>query len=124
MLEMINVSKSYGEIKALRETTFSVQPGEIVGIVGKSGSGKTTLLRLLNLMEQPSSGKVLIDGVDVQTLSKKYSSTAAANGHDFPELQFIGKLESIRQCGSPAKVAQETTTRENSKSIRICRYGT
>ncbi|MEO1772019.1 ATP-binding cassette domain-containing protein [Candidatus Enterococcus ferrettii] len=71
MLEMINVSKSYGEIKALRETTFSVQPGEIVGIVGKSGSGKTTLLRLLNLMEQPSSGKVLIDGVDVQTLSKK-----------------------------------------------------
>lgn len=71
MLALENVTKNYGETQALKNLTFSVQPGEIVGIVGKSGSGKSTLLRLLNLMEQPSAGQILIDGVDVQTLSKK-----------------------------------------------------
>lgn len=71
MLALENVTKNYGETQALKNLTFSVQPGEIVGIVGKSGSGKSTLLRLLNLMEQPSAGQILIDGVDVQILSKK-----------------------------------------------------
>ena len=55
MIELVNVSKVYQETR-LKNIHFSVQPGEIVGIVGKSGSGKSTLLRLLNLMEQPSEG--------------------------------------------------------------------
>ncbi|MGM0215758.1 ATP-binding cassette domain-containing protein [Enterococcus sp. AZ109] len=71
MLDLINVSKSYGEIQALSNIQLSIKTGEIVGIVGKSGSGKTTLLRLLNLMEQPSDGKILIDGINLQTLPKK-----------------------------------------------------
>lgn len=70
MLELKNLSKFYSKTQALKNIQFSVEPGEIVGIVGKSGSGKTTLLRLLNLMEQPSEGQILIDGIDQQTLSK------------------------------------------------------
>ena len=61
MIELVNVSKVYQETHALKNIHFSVQPGEIVGIVGKSGSGKSTLLRLLNLMEQPSEGEIRID---------------------------------------------------------------
>ncbi len=71
MIELVNVSKDYQETHALKNIHFSVQPGEIVGIVGKSGSGKSTLLRLLNLMEQPSEGEIRIDGRNVQTFSKK-----------------------------------------------------
>ena len=71
MIELVNVSKVYQETHALKNIHFSVQPGEIVGIVGKSGSGKSTLLRLLNLMEQPSEGEIRIDGRNVQTFSKK-----------------------------------------------------
>lgn len=71
MIELVNVSKVYQETHALKNIHFSVQPGEIVGIVGKSGSGKSTLLRLLNLMEQPSEGEIRIDGRNVQTCSKK-----------------------------------------------------
>ena len=71
MIEVMNLTKIYEESKALNNICFTVEPGEIVGIVGKSGSGKSTLLRLLNLMEQPSEGKILIDGVDVHSLNKK-----------------------------------------------------
>lgn len=96
MIELVNVSKVYQETHALKNIHFSVQPGEIVGIVGKSGSGKSTLLRLLNLMEQPSEGEIRIDGRNVQTFSKKRSSPAATtNGDGVSALQFVRKFENL-----------------------------
>ncbi len=71
MIELINVTKSYEGTQAVKNIHLTIEPGEIIGIVGKSGSGKSTLLRLLNLMEEPSSGEILIDGVAVQKLNKK-----------------------------------------------------
>ncbi|MGM0157214.1 ABC transporter ATP-binding protein [Enterococcus sp. AZ191] len=70
MIELRNVSKRYENTQALHSIDFSVEEGEIIGIVGKSGSGKSTLLRLLNLMEDPSSGKILFDGIDSQTFTR------------------------------------------------------
>lgn len=76
MIELVNVSKVYQETHALKNIHFSVQPGEIVGIVGKSGSGKSTLLRLLNLMEQPSEGRfVLMAEMFKPSLKKKFASS-------------------------------------------------
>ncbi|MED3624087.1 ectoine/hydroxyectoine ABC transporter ATP-binding protein EhuA [Neobacillus thermocopriae] len=57
------VSKSFGDLKVLREIDFSVYPGEKVAIIGPSGSGKTTLIRLLMTLEEPTSGVIEIDGV-------------------------------------------------------------
>ena len=54
-----------GDVKALDDCNLTVSKGEVVGIIGPSGSGKSTLLRCLNLLEQPSSGKVIFDGVDI-----------------------------------------------------------
>ncbi|MBF8808020.1 MAG: ATP-binding cassette domain-containing protein [Enterococcus lacertideformus] len=71
MIELVRVTKTYEEAEALKNISFTVEHGEIIGIVGKSGSGKSTLLRLLNLMEPPTSGKILIDGVDAKDLNKK-----------------------------------------------------
>jgi polar amino acid transport system ATP-binding protein len=56
------VSKSFGDIKVIRELDFSVSPGEKVAIIGPSGSGKTTLIRLLMTLEEPSSGVIEING--------------------------------------------------------------
>ena len=71
MYTLTHVSKQYEQTKALQDISFTVDPGEIVGVVGKSGSGKSTLLRLLNLLEMPSEGQLLIDGKEVSQLSKK-----------------------------------------------------
>lgn len=70
MLEAINITKRYDR-SVLDSLSFAVQPGEIVGVVGKSGSGKSTLLRLLNLIETPDSGELLFDGKRIDPLNKK-----------------------------------------------------
>jgi polar amino acid transport system ATP-binding protein len=56
------VSKSFGDIKVIREVDFAVSPGEKVAIIGPSGSGKTTLIRLLMTLEEPTSGIIEING--------------------------------------------------------------
>lgn len=64
-----NVSYAYRDNVILDQVNLTIQPGEKVGIVGPSGSGKSTLLRLLDLYIEPTAGRVLIDGHDIQTVS-------------------------------------------------------
>lgn len=61
-----NLSKSYGDVQALRDVSATVYPGEVLGIVGESGSGKSTFLRCLNLEETPDEGSYSLDLPDVQ----------------------------------------------------------
>ena len=69
LLEVKNISKTYGigeaTVHALKQATFSVPKGEFVAIVGESGSGKSTLLNMIGALDTPTTGKVLIDGLDV-----------------------------------------------------------
>jgi polar amino acid transport system ATP-binding protein len=62
MIEVINVSKSFGDLCVLKGISFSVQRGEAVAIIGPSGSGKTTLLRCLNFLTEYDSGEIYVDG--------------------------------------------------------------
>lgn len=64
-----NVSYSYRDRNILDQVNLTIEPGEKVGIIGPSGAGKSTLLRLLDLYIEPTAGRVLIDGYDVQTVS-------------------------------------------------------
>ncbi len=61
-VEVERVSRSFGSIAALRDVSLSVAPGELLAVTGRSGSGKSTLLNLIGGLDQPSGGRVLIDG--------------------------------------------------------------
>ncbi len=61
MIELIDIHKSFNGIKALSDINICIQESEIFGIIGQSGAGKSTLLRLLNLLERPDAGKIIID---------------------------------------------------------------
>jgi lipoprotein-releasing system ATP-binding protein len=73
------VEKVYGEgdtaIHALQNINFTVRRGEFILIVGSSGSGKSTLLNMIGLLDRPTSGKVIIDGVDTSTLNDNQLSS-------------------------------------------------
>ena len=58
-LEVSGIEKSFGKTKVLQGITFSAEQGEVVSIIGSSGGGKTTLLRSINLLETPTSGRIL-----------------------------------------------------------------
>jgi general L-amino acid transport system ATP-binding protein len=65
MIEMIDVSKSFGAFQALQDVSLSVARGEKVVVCGPSGSGKSTLIRLVNRLEAHQSGKVIVDGIEL-----------------------------------------------------------
>lgn len=72
MITFENITKTYGgktHVQALKGISLTINDGEIFGIIGKSGAGKSTLVRCINMLEKPTSGKVIIDGKELTAMS-------------------------------------------------------
>jgi polar amino acid transport system ATP-binding protein len=65
VIELIDIHKRFGDVEVLNGVSLAVRPGEVVCIIGASGSGKSTLLRCINFLEQPTAGRIIIDGKQV-----------------------------------------------------------
>jgi putative ABC transport system ATP-binding protein len=92
VLEVDHVTKVYPSeppVTALRDVSFAVAGGELVGIVGPSGSGKTTLLHLMGSLDQPSSGHVRVTGLDIAQLSDRELAALRATRIGFVFQQFF-----------------------------------
>ena len=70
MIDIKNITKSFGSLQVLKGIDLHINKGEIVSIVGPSGAGKTTLLQIIGTLDKPESGSIVIDGIDVSNLSK------------------------------------------------------
>ena len=71
ILELKDISKIYGDLKALDKINLNVEKGEWVSIMGPSGSGKTTMMNIIGCMDKPSIGEVLLEGIDISKLNQK-----------------------------------------------------
>jgi len=69
LLELREVARSFGGVRAVDGLSFSVEPGEILGLIGPNGAGKTTIVNLISGFIKPSSGNILLDGHDVSGLA-------------------------------------------------------
>ena len=65
MIDVVDLHKSFGDLQVLKGITETIKDGEVVCVVGPSGSGKSTFLRCLNLLEEPTSGKIILDGLQI-----------------------------------------------------------
>jgi putative ABC transport system ATP-binding protein len=92
VLQIEDVTKTYPSqppLTALRGVSFTVAAGELVGVVGPSGSGKTTLLHVLGTLDQPSSGRVRVTGLDAARASDRELATLRATRIGFVFQQFF-----------------------------------
>ncbi|MBC8253839.1 MAG: ATP-binding cassette domain-containing protein, partial [Ardenticatenia bacterium] len=69
LLEMRSVSKSFGEVQAVRDVDFTASRNEVVGLLGDNGAGKSTLIKIITGYYQPDSGEILFDGRRVEHLT-------------------------------------------------------
>ena len=68
MIDVINLTKKFGDLLVLDDITTSIKEGERIVVIGPSGGGKSTFLRCLNCLEDPTAGKIFFDGVDLADL--------------------------------------------------------
>jgi len=109
-LELRHVSKTYGsgptEVRALRDVNLSIEPGELVAVMGPSGSGKSTLLTIAGSLEEPTSGEVLVDGVDVATVSRSDRARMRRRsiGYVFQDFNLLPGLTAIENVTLPLEL--------------------
>lgn len=110
MLEMHNVSKTYGDgsttVHALREIELRVACGELVAVMGPSGSGKSSLLTIAGSLEEPTTGTVLVDGVPLASMSKKMRSQLRRRsiGFVFQDFNLLPGLTAAENVAMPLEL--------------------
>jgi putative ABC transport system ATP-binding protein len=109
-LELRQVSKVYGsgptEVRALRNVDLSVQRGELVAIMGPSGSGKSTLLTIAGSLEEATGGQVLVDGVDLATISRPERAKLRRQsiGYVFQDFNLLPGLTAVENVTLPLEL--------------------
>lgn len=98
ILEIQHLSKSFGSHEVLKDIDFSVDKGDVTTIIGASGSGKSTLLRCVNLLEEPSGGKILFHGEDVAAGSMDDARYRSKVGMVFQSFNLFNNLTVLENC--------------------------
>ena len=95
MIELVHLKKDYGKVTPLKDVSTVIHDGDVISVIGPSGTGKSTLIRCINMLERPTSGQILLDGVDIT--APKYDLTLARRrmGMVFQSFNLFGHLTII-----------------------------
>jgi putative ABC transport system ATP-binding protein len=113
MIKLENVSKSYflgdEEVGAVRNISLTIKEKEFIGILGSSGSGKSTLMHLIGLLEQPTSGRIFLEGRDVSKLSDDELSKIRNRtvGFVFQSFNLINRFTVLENVFLPVKYSKD-----------------
>ena len=112
MIDVTEVTKSYGPVEALRGITFHIGPGEIVGLLGPNGAGKTTTMKILTGYLQPDEGTVQVNDLDVLTHTREVQADIGylpENAPLYPELSvqaYLKMMAELRQIPEDEQLAR------------------
>lgn len=115
-----DLNKNYGDNHVLKGINFSVENGEVVVVIGPSGSGKSTLLRCLNKLEDPTSGSIEIDGVDISQPKVDIDKARENIGMVFQHFNLFNNLtvgENITL--APVQLGKETTEKAQGQAEQL-----
>ena len=115
MIKLENVHKSFGKNEVLKGINLHIEQGQVVVIIGPSGSGKSTVLRTMNYLEEPTSGKVIVDGMDLSD-KKKVNDVRAEVGMVFQNFNLFPHM-TVMENLTLAQTKVRKTSMEEAKKI-------
>lgn len=115
MIKLENVHKSFGKNEVLKGINLHIEQGQVVVIIGPSGSGKSTVLRTMNYLEEPTSGKVIVDGMDLSD-KKKLNDVRAEVGMVFQNFNLFPHM-TVMENLTLAQTKVRKTSMEEAKKI-------
>ena len=124
LIQVTGLKKHYnkGEIKALDGVSLEIDQGEVVVIIGPSGSGKSTLLRSLNLLEEPTSGQILVDGVDITDPKVDINVHRQKMGMVFQHFNLFPNMTVLRNMTiAPMKLLHKSKGEIEAKAMELLR---
>ncbi|MGP1522880.1 MAG: amino acid ABC transporter ATP-binding protein [Treponema sp.] len=115
MIEVKNLQKKFGKLNVLNGITETIKKGEKIVIIGPSGSGKSTFLRCLNLLEKPTSGSILFEGIELTDPKTDIDKVRRKMGMVFQHFNLFPHL-TVLQNIMLAPVTQKLTTKEEARA--------
>ena len=126
-MEMIyakDITKSFGQLQVLKGINVTIDEGEVVAIVGPSGAGKTTLLQILGTLDKADGGELIVNGVEVNTLSEREQATFRNRniGFVFQFHQLLPEFTALENVMIPALIAKEKSSVAEKRAKEILSF--
>ena len=124
MIEIKNITKSFGSLQVLKGIDLHISKGEVVSIVGPSGAGKTTLLQIIGTLDRPDSGQVIVDSIDTSRLSTKKLSDFRNQhlGFVFQFHQLLPEFTAIENIMIPAYIAGTSPKKAKQRAQELLQF--
>ena len=121
MIDIKNITKSFGSLQVLKGIDLHINKGEVVSIVGPSGAGKTALLQIIGTLDSPDSGDITIDGIDVRKLNQKKLADFRNKhiGFVFQFHQLLPEFTAIENIMIPAFIAGMSKSEAKKRAMEL-----
>jgi ABC-2 type transport system ATP-binding protein len=119
VLEVRGVTKRYGAVTAVRDVSFAVRPGEVLGYLGPNGSGKSTTVKMLAGLMPPSLGTILFDGADIQIDLIRYKAQVGYVPEEAHVYTYLTAPEYLRLCGRLRLVPTAVLEKKIDQFLRV-----
>ena len=121
MIEIKNITKSFGTLQVLKGIDLHINKGEVVSIVGPSGAGKTTLLQIMGTLDTPDTGSVIVDGIDVTRLKDKDIAKFRNQhlGFVFQFHQLLPEFTALENVMIPALIAGKSKKQMTERALEL-----
>lgn len=124
MIDIKNITKSFGNLQVLKDINLHINKGEVVSIVGPSGAGKTTLLQIIGTLDKPDSGTICLDGIDVNKLSTRKLSDFRNQhiGFVFQFHQLLPEFTALENVMIPAYIAGKNNSEAKQRALELLEF--